>query len=342
MSTKQHHLMPLYFNSLVLETTTRCTARCNMCYQSVGPKGSEKWGKLELGYTDLEPVVREARQIQNLFPKLHIAGGEAFINLDLVISLVELGRISGYYEISSTTNAFWANSRKRASQIAKDLSRAGLTSIEISWDYWHQGYIKTEYISNALRAAHSFGIDSNLRILTSTSHSVEEAIEPLKGSWDLAKSITWSPVFCTGRADRTLSSKEFYSSYSKSDACHHVLNLTVNPRGDVFPCCAGIEQTDNLGFGNVLSESITSIAKNLERNMIVRQLVFQGIGSFDNALNSASYNPVPDPTSMCNKCWKTFDDTKAVGIIEDYLRNEQFIKIQKALSKLKEERSCMK
>ena len=37
MTTPDRFLLPMMFNGLVVESTTRCNAKCGMCYQGAGP-----------------------------------------------------------------------------------------------------------------------------------------------------------------------------------------------------------------------------------------------------------------------------------------------------------------
>ena len=55
--------MPLTFNALVVEKVARCNARCAMCYQSAGPRGSEEIGDVAIAVEDLLPVIDGAAKI---------------------------------------------------------------------------------------------------------------------------------------------------------------------------------------------------------------------------------------------------------------------------------------
>jgi len=56
-------LMPVTFQALVVESTSICNAKCAMCYQSAGPKGSDVWGRSSLSSAEIETVVRDAEKI---------------------------------------------------------------------------------------------------------------------------------------------------------------------------------------------------------------------------------------------------------------------------------------
>ena len=326
---------PLRFNSLVVETTTRCNARCAMCYQSVGPKGSDNWGIAELDTKILQQVIRDARGIESLFPRFHVSGGEAFIDFDAVISLISTAQECDYHEITCTTNGFWGSTLQRAEAKALELRNAGLTNMELSWDYWHRDYISTDRVSNVLRAAYECGIDVTLRLLTSRTHGVLEALEGLGDSWELAERITWGPVFRSGRAAAEMDADEFHpSTFDPQDSCHSFLNLTVNAKGDVSPCCAGFDQTDHADLGNIRTESIKTIADRMIKTAWLRQLVFEGIASFDSVLSEAGAKPDVEAASMCQLCWETFRNADSTQAIKDHARKVQQQTLMQVLSSM--------
>jgi MoaA/NifB/PqqE/SkfB family radical SAM enzyme len=308
--------MPMRFNGLVVETTNRCNAKCAMCYQSAGPKGSDVLGPGRLELPVLERLVREAIEIPALNPRLHLAGGEAFLQLEDVLHLFEVARDVGYLDLTGTTNGFWARKLARANDVASRLRDAGVTSMELSWDFWHAPFVKAEAVSNSLLALASVGIETNLRVLTTRSHSIGEALALLDSdAVASAHRITTGPVFRTGRAAQQIPSDEFFASEGYGGACHGILNLTVNSLGDVFPCCAGSDQTRDLKLGNVKDESIAVIAARMNRDPIVRLLVFGGAASLLPILKQRGLDLGDEFDSMCHLCWTVLSDARAVELL---------------------------
>ena len=314
-------VMPIRFNALVIETTNRCNAKCGMCYQSSGPKGHDDWGMHSLDTSRLVQVIKDAVHIPNIDSRLHIAGGEAFLREEDVYTLVETGQKVGFREITLTTNAFWGSTDSRAEKICKLLSLKGVTVLEISWDHWHLDYIKPECVTRVLKAARRFNISTNLRILTTKSHSVQEALGFLRNGWKYASLITHGPVFRSGRAISEITQDDFYRKGVQDDEnCNALLNLAINSTGDVFPCCAGIDQTKQLGLGNVNQDNIVTIAKNMSENLWIKKLVFGGIVPLEKMVASRRTTPLSiDPNdSMCSRCWSLFSDKENVEIVKQY------------------------
>lgn len=312
--------MPITFNALVIERTSRCNAKCAMCYQSAGPKGSDDLGNVALSVEELTPVILTAGAIAEVQPRFHLTGGEAFLQMDDCFRLFAVARSAGFFDITSTTNAFWARTPSRAEIVMAALAKAGVTGLEVSWDIWHMPYIPASAIENCLRAARNHDIDVNLRLLTTRTHTIEEALAPIaEDALEAAQRISSGPVFPSGRASKTLNRSDLYTQGSMDDNCHSFLNLTVSANGLVAPCCAGVDQTEGLGLGNIRDEPISEIVTRMQRSPMLRALVFEGLSSFLPILERAGFDPEPEGhTSICHMCWSVFKDPQRSAAIRDY------------------------
>ena len=307
---RQYLHVPIAFQGLVIENTSRCNAKCAMCYQSAGPKGSDVYGVAKLSADEIKNILQDALKISTLQKRFHLAGGEAFINLRDCVELFNFAKDLGYVDITTTTNCYWASSPQKAIKVCQSIRAAGLRRMEISWDYWHLSYISPECISNALEACYACEIKTNLRILTTKDHSVDEALSYLRPeSLDCASEVSSGPVFPTGRAAIEIDKENIFRIGDLSTNCQHVLHLTVNPQGNVYPCCAGADQTDGLSFGNVREQSIFDIEKKLQNSPMFKVLAKQGVGALVPILEKAGLLKDKELYSnICHLCWEIFSN----------------------------------
>jgi len=332
--------IPISYNSLVIENTTRCTAKCSICYQSVGPNGTDEGDLLSLSSQIIEKVIKEAIQMPSLQPRFHLGGGESFLNPEECIHLFQVAKSVGYREISAVTNAFWAKSKRRAEELAEQLRHAGLLRIEISWDYWHAPYITPSAINNAIKACHNADIQITLRVLSSKSHPAEEALCFLDSdTCNLVDIMVCSPLMYTGRAKKNIYQEDIHPSDDLSVACYNSLNLTVNPSGYVSPCCSGFDQTNTIVFGNIHDESIVTIANRMNRMLLLRMLVFQGIGSLLPILEDCGIDKKTNATSICQICWDVFSDETSAFTIKKYFDKLDAARMRKYVDKISPENS---
>ena len=315
--------LPITFHSLVLEITSRCTASCGMCYQSAGPKGSDLIGDTKIPLTDIKRIISEATTIAQLGKRCHVAGGEAFTNVTNVTEIFRHARSTGFFEeISTTTNGYWANTRRRAQTVAKGVAEAGLTLTELSWDHWHGPYISAHTIGNCIEALADNGVEVHLRVLTTKSHGAWAALEKIPPrAIDRVSAVHIGPVFRTGRAVELGDDIHTPSQTNQnpvSGTCHSMLNLTVNARGDVFPCCAGVDQTSGIAFWNVKQGSLTAIAEAMQSSLLHRVLLFQGPEVVARTLRELGEEVPTSQNNMCELCVDIFSDPKLAARIEQH------------------------
>jgi hypothetical protein len=329
---QERFLLPMMFQALVVESTTRCNAKCGMCYQGAGPKGSDYLGDAALDVDDIKRVIRSGRSIPSLASRFHMAGGEAFIKIDECVEIFSYASALGWREVSCTTNAYWAADIAKAHGLARRLRDAGLQRAEISWDYWHGPHIPAHAINNCLHAMEANDIQTHLRLLTSRSHSAEEALAMLSpAALAKASAITSAPVFQVGRA-MELPAQDIYTS-DQNATCHAALNLTVNARGFVYPCCAGFDQTNSELFGNVRDRDIADIAAEINRSLLVRLVVFEGINSLRPILQRLGEELKDQYSSICGMCFEVFSDPQRVRKLTDFFQQIEAEALQEALEK---------
>lgn len=330
--------MPLYYNGLVVESTNMCNARCAICYQGSGPMGSDTRGPATLDVSVIRRCIREAAEIDTIASRFHLAGGEAFLYPEDCYKLFKEARDANYEIISATTNGFWGKTIENAREVCKNLRESGLNSLELSWDYWHHSFVPGDSVSNCLQACKEYQIDTNLRILTTRLHNMEEALSALRSDVpDLASRITSGPVFATGRAAKELDPNEyFYSRASLNASCYRTLNFSINAFGNVHPCCAGFDQTCSYVIGNVINESIGTIVERMNRDPLIRKLVFSGIETLIPILIKNGYDIGMDYFSICHLCYTIFSNPEYSACIREDFSERKLNALSRVILRLED------
>lgn len=314
--------VPISYDTLVIESTNKCNAKCAICYQSSGPTGSDLLGEGSLPTDLIIKVINDATHVHTLGPRIHLSGGEAFLNIKQCKDIFQAANNAGYLEISATTNAFWAKNNKHAYKAAKAFRGSGLTRLEISWDSWHSKFVNVECICNCIEACYEVGIEIVLRTLSTKSKSAADALSHVREDIiELVDELVCCPVIPSGRAANEITAEEVLLTDTLGSACHYMLNLTVNCFGDVYPCCSGLDQNGNLTFGNVKDESITNIVQHMNKSLLLRVLVFQGPGSLVPILEDAGVNVGRNYNTICHLCWAIFKNKKNYELISNYFNN---------------------
>lgn len=316
---------PLYLGQLVVQTTWRCTARCAMCYQSAGPNGSDIFGRAELTVSDLKPIFTDLDAIRMLEPHFHLVGGEALINVETVYALVDMARAAGFEHRTLTSNGFWGRNRTTASSLSAGLVKAGLTRLDLSWDRWRRPFIGANAISTCLEEAAACNLAVRLRLLLSTEDTVDDLLKDLRpNAVALADEIACDTVAATGRAATSLDPRSIPGGRSLNAACFRDLRLTINPAGDVYPCCSGLDQTRSLQFGNVRKTPLAEIVTRMDASPLLRKIVFDGVASLLPLLPDQGRTIAASRSSICSLCWAIFSDPNSIAAIKAHFPEERW------------------
>lgn len=333
--------MPLYFHALVIESTDYCNAKCDICYQDAR-SNSKRSDCNFLDIQEIKSTLTQATQIENLNKRFHLAGGEAFLERDKVVEAYMFAKKCGFVYLTGTTNGFWAKNYPEGLKYAKDLKKSGVTSLELSADYWHQKHVSAETISNCIDVCKDVGIAITLRMLATNSHRHKEALGSLRlSSLEKVDRITCSKVFFVGRARKTIVADDFYKK-GAAGKCSNMLNLSINCQGNVYPCCAGLEQTNILKFGNIRNNPLIQIVDNISKSDIFRMIAFLGI---NNVLKIFEDSEIHLPTTenygnMCELCWLVFSNKQYVHALQEHFESLKTKSLNLALQYLETEISA--
>ncbi len=204
-----------------------------MCYQAAGPKGSDIRGDSELDLAAIERIVDQAITLPNLDKRVHLSGGETFLDFPKALGIFRYAKRAGFERVGTTTNAFWATNRQTAYDRTRQLAEAGLNYFEVSIDYWHLPYVKVERVGHLLWAARRLGITVILRTLSTKSHHIDEVLRYLQ-PWHLMHVLIGNGrVHPVGRGASPEIAADVYPG-SIEGCCERVLNLTISRRATSF------------------------------------------------------------------------------------------------------------
>ncbi len=312
---------PIFFNALVLETTHFCNAKCDHCYTSCGPEVSKR----RLDVETLRRVISEAAQMPNLLRRCHVGGGEATIYWNEMLAVLDHAKNEGFLN-SIVTNGWWAKNKIIAERKVVQLREAGVSNIELSVDAMHQEYISTESIDNLIQAAEEAQVKVTLRVCTTESRRADVVLKDIRTNVRAGLTIATSRVTAVGRAkDAIPTSDLFLEDGVPPGTCNSVLNLTITPNGDVFPCCAGSEVCSSLKLGNINEKSLGEIGgQSLRGNSFVRTLVHAGPAYFAALLNEAGVTKWMKPRygNICQLCTDICSDDDLSNLIQQKLGDQ--------------------
>jgi hypothetical protein len=131
-----------------------CPAECDHCFI---------WGnpRRDSGMT-LERIDQFLNQIMAVgtIASVCAEGGESFTRYPALLHLMRRGTELGL-GVSALTNAFWVESREMATSRIDELIAAGMSSLGVSTDEWHQKHIPVEKVDLLLAVCEAAGLSAS-------------------------------------------------------------------------------------------------------------------------------------------------------------------------------------
>lgn len=231
---------------LTLQLTWSCDIRCSHCCQD--------HTRVDLSYETAIKAIDGYRRA-GVLDRVGFTGGEPFTRYDLMLRLAKhaltLGLPSGV-----VTNGRWALDQTIAFQRLSELQTAGIDTIVVSFDSFHEEFVPIGRVEGLLKVARSLGLAtfvyasySSGRQLSRTKIIVEQ-LSKIEGVDIQYRDVV--PVGFGAMIPIGLASK----SYREVDKrCPIQGNFTIWPDGRVFPCCsAGTHE--NLCIGDLKADAI--------------------------------------------------------------------------------------
>jgi hypothetical protein len=135
-----------------LITNYRCTSRCRHCLYNCGPHWPDQ-------YIDRETAAKTLKIIRDAGCRsIHIGGGEPFLNVDGLISVLEIANEIGIFIDYVETNSSWFSDKKDAEQILSSLKDKGLGTILVSISPFHNEFIPFSRVKGVMETAQDVGL----------------------------------------------------------------------------------------------------------------------------------------------------------------------------------------
>lgn len=303
------------FDSIGIALTRKCNASCDMCCFECGPDKTECLDK-----ETLFRIIKEAAQIKGI-RKIGFTGGEALLYKELLLDGI---RMVKYHQMqaSLTSNGFWGNTPKRAFAYLQELSQAGLDSLTISVDEFHQQYVELDSIRNILRANRHVGLSISLAVGDSLGQ--RNALEIIK---ELGKDCYTIPLFLypfmpVGRGEKRLTNVALVP-YESSWRCHNARTLSILYDGRVYPCCSQAVYESEMCGGNIHTDSLEAIIHRFRYNSIFNLLVNDGFEPFRKDAAEMGIELQSEYHSACHLCHELFRNQKFAKACQEKISERQ-------------------
>ncbi len=315
---------------LMVLYTDKCDMACEHCVASAGPKGTR----------NIEPDILSERLMEAAelgIQKIGFSGGECLLYFEDILRLVdECQRWN--IKCSITTNGNWAQNDDIVATRLSALGKAGLHTLEISYDYFHRragGSLRC--VERVIRECNRLGIVASLRMLRRAGAdpefwTVEKELRQLGLKYD--RQINSLRPY--GRAASTLPETRVYYEKQPIDTisgCDSLGVLTYMPNGDLRPCCGGIigdvPTSDNATFlriGNIYKDTLRESLSTVHNGQFFAIMALVGPAGFtllarEHGIDLRVPNEVHSPCDVCMLAAHSPEFTELMKILDENLES---------------------
>lgn len=292
----------MVYNSIAFSLTANCNADCDICCLD-NERNKKEVCNLELFKCRIEEM-KDLECIETI----GITGGEAFLEFDKLLELIPLikkiGKKSGVI-----TNGFWATDMKETLYKLEKLVECGLDTITISYDEFHEKYIKTANIINILSACRILNLNKSIQTVVVKDSNVGRIVENLKDEL-LNTPIIFVPCFHTGTAlNRIKDERIIRNSDTNNQYCGRNNACLIDTDGTVWPCCSPDIQTTKLSVGNLNSITVQEAISKMKNNIYLYLIRNRGFDFFIDIARTNLNIEIPKKiTSSCDLCHLFFSE----------------------------------
>ncbi len=285
-----------------------CSARCACCYLCCSPDRRE------------EMTVGEAldiwRQLVRASPhgcRVHLTGGEPFGDWERLIGVCRQAAEMGLGPLQKVeTNGFWAADERVMRQRLRDLDRAGMETLGISADPYHQQFVLIERCRLLARvAAEVLGhhrVQVRWRDWLEGGRDTCDLSPPARKAMFAEYALRGRERLC-GRAAEWLAPDLPHKAPEEfaDKPCRNFLlrgrHVHVAPGGMVMPgTCAGI-LLGRIGPDYSASRLWQSLTDDLESRPILATLAESGPAGLLERAKALGFAPRPGYAGKCHLCW---------------------------------------
>jgi len=316
---------------LKIHMTYQCTSECEHCRF----KCSRQREKV-IDYDLAMKCIKDLKKINGL-ELVVLMGGEPGLFPELThkltMSISKLG-----LAIRIETNASWAKTKESARQFLEPLYDEK-ASVMFSLDCWHEEFISSDWIENAIRVSDELGGKYNLEVAYLENHGADnekdkrtdELIKDMKKRLGktLCNNMSQGPIFFNGRAAHKIAPYISKGRGVPEDICDKVpwwhdgeletfKLLILDPDGYLSKGCG-------IAMGNIKGDSVQSVLRSFDAKKhpifsILRKAGPVGLAKEATALG---YVMKKDYADKCHLCQEVREFLREKNKYSEYLVPEQ-------------------
>lgn len=283
--------------------TDRCSAACRICCFQCSPKNTFVMDK-EL----IKRYIDEGGELGTI-KRFSYTGGEVFLYPELLREVVAYGKEK--YDILSSTvsNGFWAADLEKGRALMRRMKEAGLASVRLSADNYHQSYVPAQTLKNAIRILTELDMLDAVTIMDIKSRAnIRNTIERLRPEIYSVRRVAYYPmhlpeaVLANPEVEETMGDLEMPVSWERS-YCVDAGSVQLYTDGYMYKCCSQFSfEMPRMRVGKIGETTLKEAERNMNRDPVLDLICRDSVTWFARKAKELGY-PVRENYSMsCELC----------------------------------------
>jgi hypothetical protein len=229
------------------------------------------------------------------------------------------------------TSAYFGTTPERAEAKIREVVDAGLNELSISWDEFHEEFVRIEWVKNVVRAAK---MHKQLRIAVNTVQTGNPLWSATRARAELGLGaddpVSESPINLTGRAEKQLHQAGLRQERVIGPCPYVLTGPTLNAKGKLLACCGVIPDTDRLCIEPHFTASKLDVAMDRARQSpLLNWLYLRGPYAIMQWMHDHYGVPIPSKDHVggnCEACKYLFE-THSIEALLDAALSEKAAEI---------------
>ncbi|WP_020493917.1 radical SAM protein [Verrucomicrobium sp. 3C] len=309
--------MSFAWKSVGLMYTRRCPLACGHCVTRSSPRAE--------GKMDPKDAARYIQEAARVSPNLCFTGGEPLLYAEEIQELVALAADMGL-QVSLVTGCGWAKQAERIEPVLEGLVDAGLGHLVISWDSFHEAFVRRETAVRVARSAANLGLRPRIRSVFRSGDSAEARAGCFSEFAPFALAHEAVEVLPVGRAASLPEESFGWSSGPPAGFCPSVVLPVVGWDGRVYACCGpslDSETGSPLILGNALEEPLDRILARGRSDLVLHAIHAIGPRAMAKLIEEEVEFPSQRFAGICQACLALTNDPARVARIREKLADPE-------------------
>ena len=283
--------------------TDRCSAACRICCFQCSPKNS-----FVMDADVIKRYIDEGAELGTI-KRFSYTGGEVFLYPDLLLEVVSYAKEK--YNILSTTvsNGFWGADIERSREMLRKLKEAGLVSVRLSADNYHQSYVSAQSLKNAIVVLTELGMLDAVTVMDIKDRSnIRNTIERLRPEIYMVERVSYYPMhlpsatLANPEVSETEDDLETPTPWDES-YCVDVGTVQLYTDGYMYNCCSQFSfEMPQMRIGKIGETTLKEAERNMNRDPVLDLICRDSVSWFARKAKELGY-PVKEEYSMsCELC----------------------------------------